>query len=477
MKIIPFLLFVTFGLRGQSDQLNILSYQLEMVIPFDHQGLEYPQNTLTAKSRIEFSSAQPITSVSLMLHRLLGVEKAFDEKGNAYKVSEELVSIKGWETFQLNHITLSFPPKSAGDAITLILEYRGHLSGYQETGMLYVQESLDPGFTIIRPESFSYPQLMEPTEESLSKRWRSDDKFEQQVSLTLPSTHRAATGYTLKNKTVVDSQVKWHYESPMPASGIVIPIAPYHVVERKGYNVYYFEEDEEGAKRIVSGIEKVHELYTKWMGSLKKQPNFVLAEIPDMYGSQVVMPTIIQTASAFRSPEAMGELYHEIGHFWNVRDTDLKSPRWNEGQSMFLQYLAYDELNERGSFIKSLTGRLERMKKYFDTHPEQISMSQYGHQGVTSSLSYGVGPLFFYVLSEVMGKEKLLAAMGEFYRQFEESGAGIDDLPKFLIKEDKKTKPVIDDWYYGIRYIELIKNANTVSELVATYKVSIEKED
>lgn len=472
MKII-FLLLVPIGLWAQSDQLDILLYQLEMSIPFDHQGLEYPQNTLSAKARIEFVPDQPTSSVSLLLHRLLNIEDAFDDKGNPYKISEHLVRIEGWETFQLNHTTISFPEqKSVGDTITLVLAYQGHLTGYQETGMLYVQESLDPRFTIIRPESFSYPQLMEPTEKSMSKRWRSDDKFRQQVSITLPPTHRVATGYDLKSNTTIGTQIEWQYESPQPASSIVMPIAPYRVIKKTSYSVYYLEEDEQGAQRIASGVENVFALYTKWMGPLKQRHDFVLAEIPDMYGSQVVMPTIIQTAASFRSPEAMGELYHEIGHFWNVRDTDLKSPRWNEGQSMFLQYLAYDELNEGGTFVPSLTKRLERMKKYFDLHAEKIPMSQYGLKGVTSSLSYGVGPLFFYALSEVMGREKLLATMGEFYRQFEGAGAGIDDLPKFLQKKDKRTKAVIDDWYYGTRYIDLIKNAQNVAELSAPYRHS-----
>ncbi|MEZ4972646.1 MAG: hypothetical protein R2820_05020 [Cyclobacteriaceae bacterium] len=473
MKIIAFLLFITFGLHAQSDQLDILSYQLDMSIPLDHQGLEYHQNTLTAIARIEISPVQETSSVSLLLHRLLNVTKAYDEKGNPYKIKQSLVRIEGWETFQLNHITLTFPKQATvGDTVTFVLEYQGHVSGYQETGMLYVQESLDPKFTIIRPESFSYPQLMEPSEESMSKRWRSDDKFTQQVQLTLPSTHCAATGYALKAKTSVGTQVKWHYESPAPAAAIVIPIAAYHVIEKGSYSVYYFEDDEDGAQRIAVGIGEVFDLYTRWMGPLLKQPKFVLAEIPDMYGSQVVMPTIIQTAPSFRSPESMGELYHEIAHFWNARDTDLKSPRWNEGQSMFLQYLAYDELNERGTFVPSLTKRLERMKNYFKSHTEQISISEYGKKGVTSSLSYGIGPLFFYVLCEVMGKERLLAAMGEFYRQFEKSGAGIDDLPKFLIKKDKKVKSVIDDWYYGTRYIELVSKAESLSEIVLPYSRS-----
>ena len=90
----------------------------------------------------------------------------------------------------------------------------------------------------------------------------------------------------------------------------------------------------------------------------------------------------------------------------------------------------------------------------------------------TSILDILLVALFFYALSEVMGREKLLATMGEFYRQFEGAGAGIDDLPKFLQKKDKRTKAVIDDWYYGTRYIDLIKNAQNVAELSAPYRHS-----
>src|SRR3972149_6477562 len=52
----------------------------------------------------------------------------------------------------------------------------------------------------------------------------------------------------------------------------------------------------------------------------------------------------IQSAAAFKDPEQHREVYHEISHLWNVPPTDRPSPRWNEGQASFLEYLVTQEV-------------------------------------------------------------------------------------------------------------------------------------
>lgn len=285
----------------------------------------------------------------------------------------------------------------------------------------------------------------------------------------MPTTHIPASGYKLKEKRKQENRTTWEYTSEEPSGTILIPIAPYEKIEKNNFQVYYFAEDETGARQIATSVEKVIDLFTKWMGSLKEKHNFSLAEIPNDYGSQALMPTIIQTAKAFKDQQAMGELYHEISHFWNVRDKEIQSPRWNEGQAMYLQYLAYEELNEEGTLLPSLEKRLLRVKEYFESHPEKVAMSEYGKQEVTSTLSYSVGPLFYYLLDRVMGREKLLEALGEFYRKQWESGTTSIEFEEFMVKQDKRTKPIFRDWFTGAEYIELVLH-KSLAEIVKKYQ-------
>lgn len=445
-----------------SDQLDIESYALVLTIPFDHSGHEIANNTLQGKASITISEI-PSAEVSLLLHRLLNVEKIEDDEGHSIPFHQKVAAIVQWETFQVNHITV---PNLKSRVITVY--YSGHVVGYEETGMLYVKESLDPAFTIIRPESFTYPQLMEPVETSLMSRWRSDDRFDQQVVLTIPGHHLPAIAYRPEVRDASQTMRTWCWTTT--GKTFIIPIAPYETIEKSNYRIYHMAEDKEGAQRIAKAIDQVYQLYEKWMGPLEQHQRFTLAEIPENFGSQVAMPLMLQTAASFKNPQAIGELYHEISHFWNVRDKDVLSPRWNEGQAMFLQYLAYEKLNESGTLMPSLNGRLQRAKQYFAEHENEIAVVDYGKEGVTSALSYDVVPLFFYVLGEVMGRESLLAALGSFYRQYQQQGAGLYDLPDFISQVDSRTKAAFDDWYFSSRYIDQLQKAKDVTALVDRYR-------
>jgi hypothetical protein len=61
-----------------------------------------------------------------------------------------------------------------------------------------------------------------------------------------------------------------------------------------------------------------------------------------MADSQADVAAILLAAAAFRD-STDHELYHEVAHLWNPPATDLPSPRWNEGLSSFLEYLAEEQ--------------------------------------------------------------------------------------------------------------------------------------
>ena len=71
-----------------------------------------------------------------------------------------------------------------------------------------------------------------------------------------------------------------------------------------------------------------------------------MIEIPEGFGSQASATAgIILDASAFGDQAQLPQLYHELSHFWNPRDLDVPSPRWNEGLAMYLQYRLARELD------------------------------------------------------------------------------------------------------------------------------------
>lgn len=137
-----------------------------------------------------------------------------------------------------------------------------------------------------------------------------------------------------------------------------------------------------------------------------------MIEIPEGFGAQALKPNVLQEKSAFGDHNSIGELYHEISHFWNVPDIEPNSMRWNEDLAMFLQYLASDELNNRNTLSTELESDRVNLKSNLERNAsnKEIAFRDYGKKGITS-LSYTTGAIFFGILFYDLGKERFLEVM------------------------------------------------------------------
>lgn len=458
--------------QKQETKIDILSYMLSLEIPFEHQGWERHLNTLTGRAMITLRNIgdAPVSEVPLLLHRLSTVEGIRSKTEGQLDFDQKIGSIEGWETYQVNsvmaHLNQPLPPN--GDE-TIIISYQTGLSGYEESGMYYVKESLDPEFTIIRPESMSYPQIAYPNDASLSSFWR-QEKFALTMEITLPKAYKVGIGHKLLEQKDTDEGVLWRYESDGPVGEIIAPISKYDVSTYEGITIYSFPQDSLGAKNVMEQIEKVHELFEDWFGMPASAKAITLTEIPIDYGSQAVLPTIIQTADAFNDPKSIGQLYHEISHIWNAPDKDMPSScRWNEGLAMFLQYLAYDEINGVSLLDDQLEKRFQRLKRYFKKYPDRkVPIVEYGEKGWTG-LSYTSACLVFGLLYKELGKQKFVDLYRGFYQTYASSGASTSDFTAFCISKHARVKNILQDWFYSDRYANIINEHTSFASLVERY--------
>ena len=72
-----------------------------------------------------------------------------------------------------------------------------------------------------------------------------------------------------------------------------IAIADYKLIERDGNTVFYFPPDKEGAKRLLSAMEQSFGLYSAWFGSLKQYHGLSIIEVPQDYGGQSDVASIL----------------------------------------------------------------------------------------------------------------------------------------------------------------------------------------
>jgi aminopeptidase N len=462
------------GAAAQAFVADVLSYDLALDLGLEYEGLYTSRNSLTGTARITFrhAGAEPVSRVPILLHRLMRVEAARSQDGRALDIEHRVTSLDGWETYQAQATTVALPdPLLPGDTMTLDLEYGGSLHGYTETGMLYVQEALDPAFTIIRPESSSYPRLVGPTRDA----WRTSlrtDAFDLTVAVTVPEGSVVASGHELLGKVAREGRVTWTYRSQEPVNAIMLPVAPFGVIEVGPHRVYHLPEDAEGARRVATGITKTMALFSEWFGPLQDSSAFAVVEIPEMHGSQAIRPTIIQEATAFRSASGMKELYHEISHLWNVSDPAVNQSRWNEGLATFLQEVVAERFDgDPGRLDRELEKHRARLMKHLGDRPEHrgIPLLEAGDRGVTSVFSYSGGGLFFGLLDRRLGRGPLLAVLRDFYQEHHAAGATSDAFATFLAERAPEARTLVDEWLRSGTYSELLLEGLDFEALVRRY--------
>jgi hypothetical protein len=168
--VIGIILSITAYAEEGTRSWDVLNYELSIKIDFQHSGYEISENTLNGKAKITVKNTanESTNQIPMCLHRLMKVTEIRDAYGGLVDFSQAVRSLEGQDTYQVNYVQITLgKPLSSNETTTLQIDYFGHLSGYVETGMLYVKEALDPEFTIIRSETFAYPYVLYPAKNQL----------------------------------------------------------------------------------------------------------------------------------------------------------------------------------------------------------------------------------------------------------------------------------------------------------------------
>jgi len=454
---------------GQSLSLKTVEYKLDLV-------LDYEKEKLLAECwmTVVNPSPDPIRQVPLFLYRLMKVESVKDEQGKELPFAQRIREFEDWEKLQANFINVSLRnPLQSGEKKKIYIQYQGYLAGYTETGMLYVKDRIDPAFTIVRPDCLAYPQVGYPS--WTKNRAAGLQSFDYSIKVTVPGDMLAANGGRLTGKFPFGHTASYVYRNIKPAWRIDIAVARYDVLEdtSNGLKVFYFPEDKEGAETILAAMKKTLRLYSGWFGPLQETADFSIIEIPEGYGSQADVTSVLQTRDAFVSRDQLPQLYHEISHFWDVPALDPLPSRFeSEGLAMFLQYLTQEKLeNITGATEKGAERALARLRKEFQSNSrrQDIAMGDYGKAGLTD-LSYSKGMIFFYLLFRLSGEENFMDVRKDFYKKFRRSGATSADFISHL--KESSTKDLtkfIQDWVYGVESSRLIMDEVPIEKMVRRY--------
>ncbi len=426
----------------------------------------------TCRLTVHNVTGEETDHIPLLLYRLMRVTSVTDAKGNDLHFDQTVETFADWDKMQVNVITVYLDePLSPGEEKTIIMEYSGYLFGYTETGMIYVKDSVQEGFTIIRKDSYAYPTVGYPMWQALRAAGLPSHKYE--INVTVPSRYTVANGGEFISKTTHNGTVTYSYRNIKPAWRMDIAIAEYEVLEKNDLRIFYFPEDEAGAQRIMTEMEYTIDLFTDWFGPVYNYRGFTVIQVPETYGSQADVTSVIQTADAFRDERNIVELYHELSHLWNARDNDEFPPRWNEGLAMFLQYLVLEKRQEKDDIVNRAAEALRRSfrRQYEQSSTARITpMIDYGKERLTN-LSYNKGMLFFYVYYHLVGEEEFLNTIGNHYQKYAPTGITTEEFLEYLNKSASiDISQFVHDWFYTVEIDRILMEDTPLESLVDMYR-------
>ena len=459
----------TFAQRApDSPLLRPTHYDLSIPLDLDGQRMG-----ATARIRLRNDTKYPVRNASLLLYRLLNVRAVRDSAGVPRDFSQRVVAFEDFGKLQANHIQVPLVPALVpGQEITLEVEYGGHVLGYAETGMLYVRDRIDTTYTMLRMDTYGYPQPGYPS--MATNRRAGLPEYDYTARITVPASHTVANGGALVERRETGVTVTYVYRSLKPSWRMDFAVARFTTLRAGDLSVFHLPEDSAGAHRILDAMSRTLKLYTRWFGPLRGSAAFAVIEIPDGWGSQADVTSILQSAAAFRDPRRESELYHEISHLWNATSAEWPSPRWDEGLATFLEDVTADSLSGTATTDSSamrvarwLAGRLAK-----DSALRTVPLADYGKREMTG-YSYSVGSLMFYGLYRVVGHDVFRRIVGEYYRRHQTGGgssAGFVQVAKDVSPMDLTA--FFDDWLFSPRWGTVVTGAKQPADLYERYRRS-----
>jgi aminopeptidase N len=433
--------------------------------------VDYPAEVLRASTRIALKNpgSTAATEASLLLYRLMRVQSVRDAGGGALAFSQEVTALDDRPKQQVNHLRVRLrEPLAPAATMTLEITYSGHLLGYAETGMRYVQDRIHPDFTILRMDSYAYPQPGSPETSGSPVEAR----FTYAARVTVPSGLTVANGGRIDGVEPAGERVTFRFSSLKPSWRMDFAIAKYEELSSEGIRVYYLPGDRAGATGVAEAAARSIDLFTRWFGPKPQATSLTFIEIPDGWGSQADVTTVIQTAGAFRSTAQHNEVYHEISHLWNVPPTDRPDPRWSEGLATFLERLAAQELSGTPQVDEAADRRIESLRAMLPKRPElkTVALAQYGERGMTG-LSYTVGGLFFDLLRRLAGPETFNRIIRAYVAEFGIRGGNTKDLID-VVRRTSTTdlSRLVEDWILTPRWTEAVERSSGIAQLESWYR-------
>ena len=465
-SIVLFLL-VALG-TAEAAEPAVTHYDLRARVLIAEERLE-----ATARLEIKNVTDRPAVTLPFLLYRLLQVSSVTDAAGLPVQFSQQVRTYEDRPTMQVTagSITLR-QPLAPGASTTILVHYSGAVLGYREV-MAYVQDRIDPEYTLLRLDTLPYPVIAQPS--AKSERVAYQTNFTYRTEVTVPADYTVACPDQVVSETHSGSTAVFVCRNDRANWRIDLAIAKFKIVEDRAHNfrVYAMDKDAAAAPAVLREIGRAVDFYREYFGEIPGFSGYVVIEIPE-WGSQAAPGYILQTAAAFRDPTKAEELYHEIGHTWNVRSkTEVQRTRYfDEAFASYFAALALRKFDGEEAYRADLESARQLFAKWaaHDKMNADTPIAEYGEHELGRN-SYTKGAWSLFVLHRLLGEDAFRKSMRALLHDFHDKPADFADFLAVVERTSgRNLKRYADDWIYGAASSKLMTDNTPIDAIVARYR-------
>lgn len=395
---------------------------------------------------ISNAGARPVSTVPLLLYRLLHVERATDTRdpGAPVATRQSIRPLYGQSALQVNSVSVRLrTPLDPGAETTLRLTYGGSPVGYREV-MPYVHDSVQSNFAVLRPEVLWYPVLGSATPKTYRQAWSVP---EASVKIQLPEGWRAflppARARSGPDGTDLFTFAGW-------TQGLHLFAGAFETSQMHVLTVYHLPGRSGWAFGVASAAEFALGELAAWLGpQAMARRDVAFLELPAGWGSQHLPGLIAQTV-ADDPAAAFAEVVHEVAHFW----TPGRDPNrfCDEAIAHYLEDLLCSAKGGTGAWQAAVARRMQALREH--PHALSVPLALATESEELDAVSRQKGPLALAVLERGIGR----AAVFELLRAWLASPASSEgdamDFVQHVSKELSQprnfdTSRFLREWFLG----------------------------
>ena len=448
MKLIKimFLISLFMMLSCSSNKLMTVKHQSNR-ITFD-MDLENGSMKVTA----DFVKSD-VMGDSFLLNRDFVVHKIVCDGKEVHLDDEpEKLTITAWGDFDVYQYNL--PPYTN----TLHIEYSGVLTG--ETGLAYAKEQISPEFTILRWETFCYPIFAKI--ETLTVDLMNLVDYE--VTVYVPNGYTAVTSLDKGMMKETSNRQSFTASGKLEMALLAVAISKFQILELESADYFLLKStDKDLVIELADYIFSYADDYlSKHFGQVDAKNRLRVAEIPDRFGSFAVLNGNIFLAESFgfKTKRDMFQLIHEYIHTkWNVSITLIEDREVQRSRFFDEAFTRYFEYRVNASYFGEKEADFYINKVFKHTYGIDLSqlpsIKDWGKYEL-GNLSYSLGALCLYKLSELIGIENFDRITTSFLKEYREKSVNFELFCKWY--EDESGNPDVKEFFRKWIYTDEYKN-------------------